>query len=277
MIRATEAHRPAVEALLGARPELAMFPLANLAAHGISGGLEGGHERAMTFWLDAGDPTALLGVTDGGWAMPLWPEGFDAGRLAPALAGRDLVGCLGPARAVRALLAALSLEDVPVHLSEDEPQFLMSLDGLEVPDGPGALAPLTRDIATATQWRLAYDRELHTGRGRPHAARAEVEGWIAADSHRFLLADGRPVALTGFNARLPDIVQVGGVYTPPEARGRGLARRAVALHLAEARGAGATRATLFAASAAAVACYAPLGFERIGDYAIVLFDGAVTA
>ena len=103
-----------------------------------------------------------------------------------------------------------------------------------------------------------------------------MEEWIAADSHRFLVVDGEPVALTGFNARLPDIVQVGGVYMPPEARGRGLARRAVALHLTQARAAGAGRATLFASGAAAVACYAALGFERIGSFTLVLFDGTVT-
>ncbi len=273
MIRATEADRGAIEAFLGAAPERAMFPLANLAAHGMAGG----HDRAMTFWLDAAMPAAVLGLTDGGWAMPVWSEGFDAGRLAPALARRPLVGCLGPAAPVRALRAALSLEAVPVHLSAEEPQFAMSLAGLTVPDGPGTLAPLTRDIATATAWRLGYDRELHTGRGTPDGARAEVEGWIAADSHRFLMVDDRPVAMTGFNAALPDIVQIGGVYVPPDARRRGLARRAVALHLAEARSAGVARATLFAAGDAAVACYVPLGFRRIGTYTIVLFDGAVTA
>ena len=270
MIRATEADRAAIETLLGARPELAMFPLANLAAHGMAGG----HERAMTFWLD-GD--AVLGVTDEGMAMPLWPDGFEAARLAAALSGHALMGCAGPAGPVRALLSALSLTDAPARLSEDEPQFLLSLSGMVVPDGPGTLAPLAADVDTAAAWRLAYDRELHVGAGTIDAARAEVERWIAADSHRFLMIDGRPAAMTGFNAALPDIVQVGGVFTPPEARCRGLARRAVALHLAEARAAGATRATLFAASDAAVACYAPLGFRRIGDYALVLFDGMMAA
>ena len=144
-----------------------------------------------------------------------------------------------------------------------------------MPDRPGTLSPLTVDVATAVAWRQAYDAELHLGASSVEDAEAQVQRWIAEDTHRFLMIDGTPAAMTGFNAVLPDIVQVGGVYTPPSARNRGLARHAVALHLAEARDAGVSRATLFAATNAAVACYRPLGFERIGDFALVLFDGKV--
>lgn len=72
------------------------------------------------------------------------------------------------------------------------------------------------------------------------------------------------------------MVQVGGVYTPPGQRSRGFARRAVALHLAEAHGYGVQEAILFAAGTAAVRAYRKLGFERIGDYRIVEFSGTVT-
>ena len=48
-----------------------------------------------------------------------------------------------------------------------------------------------------------------------------------------------------FNARLPDIAQVGGVWTPPHARGRGYARCVVAGSLLHARTQGVSRALLF--------------------------------
>lgn len=79
--------------------------------------------------------------------------------------------------------------------------------------------------------------------------------------------------MTGVNAALPDIVQVGGVWTPPALRGRGHARRAVGLHLAELRDTGVGAATLFASGEQAVRAYKALGFERIGTISLVLFAG----
>jgi predicted GNAT family acetyltransferase len=90
--------------------------------------------------------------------------------------------------------------------------------------------------------------------------------WVA-ESH------GRPVAISGFNAALPDVVQVGGVYTPPFGRARGFARVAVAGSLLQARDAGADRAVLFTgvANAPAQRAYRALGFEAIGDWGSVRF------
>ena len=82
--------------------------------------------------------------------------------------------------------------------------------------------------------------------------------------------DGTLASLSAFNARLPDIVQLGGIYTPPVLRGRGFARAAVAASLLEARGQGASRAVLFTNNPSAVRTYEALGFRRIGDYSIVL-------
>ena len=65
-----------------------------------------------------------------------------------------------------------------------------------------------------------------------------------------------------------DLVQIGGVYTPPGLRGQGHARRAVALHREEARAEGIRTAILFASGAAACRAYEAIGFERIGSYAL---------
>lgn len=270
MIRAGEADRPALEALLGADPCRAMFPLANLAAHGLSGT---GHRNATTFWLDdAAAPRAVLGVTKGGMVMPLWDDDFDARPAALLLAGQHLRGLTGPAGPVRSLMAAAGLAASPGRFDADEPHLALDLARLRLPEGPGRLAPIDAAPDMARAWRAAFLAELGMGSGEPDRAAAEVAEWIAQGSHRFLIVGGQPAALTGFNARLPDIVQVGGVYVPPEARGRGLARRAVGLHLEEARREGVARATLFATSPAAAASYAALGFERIGDYALVILS-----
>jgi predicted GNAT family acetyltransferase len=107
-------------------------------------------------------------------------------------------------------------------------------------------------------------------------AQADVEvftrydRYVAANSHVVLMDGTQPLAMCGFNARLPQIVQVGGVYTPPALRGLGHARRAIGQHLAQARAAGVQQAVLFAASETAASTYRALGFEQIGLWTLLL-------
>ncbi|MFN4191607.1 MAG: GNAT family N-acetyltransferase [Tabrizicola sp.] len=160
------------------------------------------------------------------------------------------------------------------RLDDDEPGFALDLADLRLPDAPGTrlvpAAKVARDLLLA--WRAAATVEtqgMPPSQSRACAAK-DVDGWLDRDSHRVLLHNGQPVALTGFNAALPEIVQVGGVYTPPDLRNRGYARTAVALHLAEARAAGANRAVLFAATPAAVRAYRALGFQPAADFTLFL-------
>jgi predicted GNAT family acetyltransferase len=69
---------------------------------------------------------------------------------------------------------------------------------------------------------------------------------------------------------LPDIVQLGGIYTPPELRGRGYAKAAVDASLLAAIERGATRAVLFTNNPSAARSYEAVGFRRLGDYGLVL-------
>ena len=75
-----------------------------------------------------------------------------------------------------------------------------------------------------------------------------------------------------FNAMLADVVQIGGVWTPREFRGRGYARSVVAGSLLAARKQGVSRAVLFAdpTNEAARRAYLFLGFRIVGDYGLVL-------
>jgi GNAT superfamily N-acetyltransferase len=172
-----------------------------------------------------------------------------------------------------ALVAAIGLDGARKALDEDEPQFVLDLGGLVVPEGPGRLVPLGHiPEETAIGWRRDYLVEiLGTPPERAETtAASDIANYVAEDSHRALVDRVTPLAMTGFNARLPDIVQVGAVYTPPLLRSRGLARRAVALHLAEAKARGVGQATLFASGPAAVRAYEALGFRRTGTWTIVL-------
>lgn len=273
---------PQIAGFLRRHLDQAMFPLANLADHGM--GREGRYQ--MRFWLkeDGGAIVAALGLSAMGMLLPVLP-GCGAGDMAAlraALAGETVRGIIGATGWARGLFAALAIPDDAVQHSDDEPGFALDLSGLVLPGDPSLTlrVPGASDAVRLVRWRAHYLGEVV--KTPPHlrvpAARADIKTYLAQGSHRLLLKDGLPVALTGFNAVLPEAVQVGGVYTPPDLRGRGYARAAVALHLAEACAAGVPRALLFAANAAAARAYQAIGFRPNGHMTmIVLHDGARVA
>ncbi|WP_373635761.1 GNAT family N-acetyltransferase [Yoonia sp. SS1-5] len=271
MIRAVATDQPAIEAFLAKHIETSMFPLVNLINHGMSGG----HPRAVTCWIrwKAGQITDVLTVSDEGMIFPQCPTG-PWGDVVTVLSDIGIKGILGAADQVASLRGTLRLPASP-DLDVVEPLYHLSLMNLQIPDGLTELRQLQdapRDLIEG--WRAAYNIELLAYPKDSAAAQAarDIAGYIAKDSHRVLMQDGKPVAMTGFNAELPHVVQIGGVYTPPEARSGGLARRAVALHLAEAAEKGVTDALLFAANPAAEKAYQAIGFAHIGHYAIAMYE-----
>ena len=265
----SEADRPAIEAVLEGRIEMSMFPLSNLRHHGMGGG----HPYAMRFW-GHGDPLdSVLGLTENGMVLPQIPP-ERAPEAVAALVGQRLLGIVGDSRQVSALQVALGAGDNPVQLDREEGLLSLSLADLRMPTTEGVrLAPLSdapRDLLV--RWRAASEREaLGAGDAAEAQAEADVASWLDAGTHRVLLKGAEPVAMTGFNARLPGIVQVGAVWTPPEHRRQGFARTAVALHLAEARTEGVTRAILFTANLFATRAYEALGFREVGRFTLLLF------
>lgn len=269
---------PALTGVLLAREEGAMFLLSNIAADGLLGSSDDPpYDRpfAMRLWL-AGEE-AVLGLTAGGALIAHCPGPLPDG-LRAALAGCKVSTILAPDGQVPRLLAALGLTGATLRHHDEEPGFRLTLTDLVLPGMEGFHSrPLTgADRPLLHDWRAAYLAELFSV-PPPEAARKareDVAGWIARGSHRLLLLGDVPVALSGFNAMLPQAVQVGGVYTPPGLRGQGLARRAVAAHLAEARERGVLRAYLFAANAAAARAYVAIGFRPSGTMGIAQFNGA---
>lgn len=267
--------RAAVEAFLVRHVEAAMFPLANLRDHGLGDGdFASEHDHATRYWICVGG--GILALTRGGMLLPVLPDGANAGEVTKALAGLDIAGAVGPADQVRALLAGVGLAGRPTRKDADEPGMVLDLGKLRVPQSDGTtLQPVGAALRDeVVGWRADSHRELL---GTPEdqllaLAGAEIDRGIARDSLRVLMMAGQPVAMTAFNAILPEIVQIGGVFVPRALRSRGYARLAVALHLAEARARGVGRAVLFAASAAAVRAYRGIGFQPAAPVGLVLFD-----
>jgi len=266
--------RAEIEALLTARIDQAMFPLVNLRQHGLANGtFPSPHEHAIRIWrLGA----SLIALTRAGMILPLLDGSPDLTNLRTALDGLNVTGAVGPAASARPILTALGIGNLPTNTDRDEPGFALDLDRLIIPDLPGStLRPIAPDdLPLLTDWRETYIGEVlgQTGPAAKARAEAELAAYLLKDSHRLLLHHGQPVAMTGFNATLPEIVQIGGVYTPPALRGKGFARTAVALHLDEARRNGATRAVLFAANDAAASAYRAIGFQPAVPFTLFLLS-----
>jgi uncharacterized protein len=208
------------------------------------------------------------------------PEALpDLARACVSLSERRISGLSGPLDQVHRARTVLGLDAADVTLQGDEGLYGLDLSNLLVPEAlsAGAVvwrAPEPSERNALCAWRLAYDIEAIGAPDTPEQrARASTyldaqitDGrvWVAVDN-------GVPVSIAGFNAELSDMVQLGGVYTPPEHRGRGFAKAAVAGALLAARERGVSRAVLFTGNASAVRTYAALGFVRVGEYSVVLF------
>lgn len=126
------------------------------------------------------------------------------------------------------------------------------------------------------RWGVAYNTEtlgVDQGPRVERTWRARVRDSIRDQRIFMLLRDGEPVAMSGFNATVPQCVQIGGVFTPPALRRHGFARACVAGSLVFARSCGVDRAVLFTEpDNPARRAYEAIGFQDVGRYGILLYE-----
>src|SRR5262245_52131338 len=164
-------------------------------------------------------------------------------RAAVEWSGRPVTGLSGPLEQVRQARSELDLDNADVALDGDEWLYALDLSQLVIPEQLSNETvvcrpprPEERDALCA--WRLAYDLELLGATDSPGTRRRSAEfldAQIAEGNAWVAVVENTPVSLSAFNAVLPDIVQLGGIYTPPELRGRGFAKVVVAASLLVAR------------------------------------------
>ena len=271
MRAATAADTDGIITCLRTAPHQAMFTLGYLHRDGFAGC----GDRTMEFWVnDDGQITDVLALTRAGIVAPFLPN-LPVRGVQRALRGRPVTGVIGPSDQVRSLEHHLGLGDAKATLDQDEPHFLLPLSRLKVPDGPGELHPLSQaDPATMLDWMTQYQIEtLLTPKSQaPIRAAAGYETAMVADNRRVLMWGDVPLSTTAFNAQLPDMVQIGGVFTPRELRGKKHGRRVVALHLEQARKNGVAHACLSAANFAAARAYEAIGFAKVGNWSFLMFE-----
>ncbi|MDH5671274.1 MAG: GNAT family N-acetyltransferase [Myxococcales bacterium] len=198
----------------------------------------------------------LVGVAAHYWTgiVPVQAPVVAAARLASEalrVSRRPLTGVSGPDDQVTQVLDALGLRGTWPRLHRREGIFALDILELTPPasvaGGELSLRPVGKaDFGWLRGWYADYEVEAYGGRRGEDLDKAVVDrlrgmfqreaGWIALEGER-------PVATVSYVAALPDIVQVGGVYTVPEARGRGCGAAAVAMALQMARERGGVRAT----------------------------------
>lgn len=269
---------PALETFLVRHADSSMFLRSNAWRAGLAdrgAALQGSYVAAFA-------DSAIVAVAAHYWnGMVILQAPEQAGTLARAAvahSGRDLRGFAGPWEQVEAARTALEATDRAADKASRETLYALPLPDLAVPE-PLATGrwscrhayPEEEDLLTG--WRVAYDREALGATDGPtlrEESHADIV-LIRRERADFVLeVDGLPVAFAAYNARLPDIVQIGGVWTPPALRGRGYGRSVTAGALLAARDAGAARAVLFTDNPAASRAYEALGFRRAGEYGLVL-------
>ena len=273
---------PALETFLGRHADNSMFLRSNARAAGL--GYHGRPLEAEYVAAFAGE--RIVAVAAHAWngmvlvQAPRIDHVAAVARAAVAPSGRPVAGITGPADQVAAARSALGFEGRPAAKFGREELFALDLADLLVPvplaEGRWICRrPREDELDLAAAWRVGFLIEaLHHSGGsdlRDQAA-AEVRQAHQRQVDWMLLDAARPVAYSIFNAALPDIVQVGGVWTPPELRGRGYGRAVVAGSLLDARGRGVTRAVLFAEREDAKRAYRGLGFTALGEYGLLLFE-----
>jgi len=245
-------------------------------------GLGWSGKRYEAQYMLAWRETSVVGVVGHAWNGMLVVQADEAvaelARATLAWSGRPVAGFAGPLEQVVEARAALGLAGAKASLDSDEVLMSLPLDEMQVPSplvdgrvrGRRALAA-DRDLLV--KWRIGYTLETLGKVPGPEvdADAADVIDAALAQDRIWVLEDGDVrVAMTSFNAMLPDCVQVGGVYTPPALRGRGYARAVVAASLFDQRGRGVRRAVLFTAGANAQAAYRAIGFVATGRFGLVL-------
>jgi ribosomal protein S18 acetylase RimI-like enzyme len=270
----------ALDTFLARHADSSMFLRSNVRAVGL---LDRGQPLQGTY-VAAFEHGAIVAVAAHCWnemvlvQAPVYVEASVT--EAVRCSGRVVAGFSGPWRQVVAAREALGLGDAPAIKDSHEDLYALDLQHLVV---PAALAAgelscrhsEKRELDLLVEWRVGFAVEALGATDDPELRKASRENVLLHHARRsdWVLFDGEtPVSYSVFSAMLPEIVQIGGVWTPPTLRRRGYGRSVVAGSLLEARKQGVQRAVLFAdpRNPAAKRAYLALGFRIVGDYGLVL-------
>lgn len=204
-----------------------------------------------------------------------------AHRLARALHERSaalgiaMPGVIGPAASARDVAAAWSRLTAETAV-EELVEILHQLDGLvEPPAPPGSWRRAgAGDVARIAAWSVAFADEAGVRVGPdPEAMAARL-----AAGGRCLLWDdeGATVSMVCHTPPAASVVRIGPVYTPPEHRRHGYARRLTFETAREVIARGASAVVLYtdAANPTSNSIYRQIGFRPLEEHVQLAFSAA---
>jgi len=280
----------ALKRFLSPRLESSLFLYSNMLAAGLE---DTGAAYSGTY-AAAFEGSRIVAVVGHFWnetvVLQAPKHGLGLMKLAQQHCDRPLKRLIGPDEQVSAAIRNLELSSANLQLDEPEKLYSLDLYSLVIPDllagkRVSARRILAEDEDLVTGWRAGYFREMHLAPDNDElkkTVRRRVRTEVAAGMTWILEIAGRPVSCTSFNANVQDegiasIVQVGGVYTLPERRGRGYARAVVAASLIDARSEGFQKSVLFTGirNMPAQKAYEALGYSLIGSYRITILRDSI--
>ena len=185
---------------------------------------------------------------------------------------------IGPRAAVNELVGRLAREDLPPRIRRDQVYMKLEPEGLAPFEPLPELRRAARDDyamvfesgARLRTEELEEDPRLVDPAG--YARRTEDE---CRDGYTHVWSDAQGLCFrASVSAVTPDAAQVSGVYTPPERRNRGFARRGLS-ELCRRLFERSRHVCLFVNdfNASALAVYRRMGFREVADWASAFYPG----
>ncbi len=191
---------------------------------------------------------------------------------------RPVAGILGPNIQAEHVINKLGLSGGKFGINSNEGLYEINLGALNEFNIPSNMKIISaQDVSKdiLIKWMKSYDIEALGALDDEALEKQVQEHWnlrLQKNDAWVLLLDGTPVALSAFNARLSDMIQVGPVWTPPEYRNKGFARLLLAYTLHQEKLKGTKQAILFTDNPAAIKAYLAIGFKKIGNYRLALLE-----
>lgn len=192
---------------------------------------------------------------------------------------RPIAGVVGPDSQANIVIEELGISNESYNLNSTEGLYELDLKSLKgtLPSNFSITHAKTASKSLLTMWMRSYEIEaLGTPDNFDLDAKAQEKAQSLMEGNCWiLLQDNIPVSLSGFNAKIDDMVQIGPVWTPPEHRNQGYARLLVHQTLLAAKEERINKAILFTLSPAAVKAYESIGFKKIGNYRLALLKNEI--
>jgi predicted GNAT family acetyltransferase len=277
----------AIESFLSGYTATCMYIRSNLREAGLT---YNGQPYEGEYWGSFDAAGSLNGVLAHYWNNNIMMQASNPEVLSnllqdfKAMVSRPIAGVLGVNHQADQVIKELGLSDAPSALNTNEFLYSINLKELVLPtyqvDKKYRMTSVKDiDRHLLFQWRKAYEIEALAAIDNQNLdtlVESFVKKVLKSKDYWVLFIDDNPVCLSGFSVVLPDIVQIGGVWTPPEHRCKGYARTLLALTLVQARERGVEKAILFTDSAAAAKAYEAVGFQHIGHYRLAILKQPVT-